>query len=637
MCTMHHVSGAGLRLMRILLMAGAVLDAGLSALVWASGSDAAGDFHPLYLAIVPLSLVVVAALLWWWPRVIFAAGLVVGVLNLWVGLTGLEAWVLAIGGVVLGARASRRTIVVTIAVFATFCLGYGLRFAGQMPIPVWGIAVVVFSLPAVPSLLVGFVVRLVRRRRLGQQAVVAELAEENERIRTIERERLAAELHRMVTDGLTGIDGRLAASAHRTPAPDVLTGVEHTARGVLDQLRALLNTLRAPVAAAPEPVTTLPWYARWQWGRLRLVLAGCLTVLALSTPWWHQVGSVSAGVAQLAAVPLLAALALWRPLPATVAAGLLVLVGFAQAPPYLNTGAAGLVVGVSLAVRGPAILKYVVPVFLAYLAVNGVLAGVRWVSFTYVSFYYGEVCLAGGLAAHHYSELRRELTARAQALRGERPGIVRGERKAVARDLHDVVGHQLTQIILTAATSRRAADPELHRRALEAIHEANSAAKTELRAMMREMGGPDQAAPAVVPHSLAEVAVRVRDDLGGHGFQPRLDVDEDVHALDPTILRTLTRALQECATNITRHAEPASVCALTLRLGESGAELRAVSLLPRDPHSSSDLSSGWGLRGLRERVDLLGGSFHAGPRDDRWLVRLSVPAVPGQQPDGGFT
>lgn len=651
-CTMNSVRGEragaaaaaapdaqwpGLRLLRILLIVGAQLDAAFSCLLWTFGTGELGPFQPSFVVSIPLNLVATAALLWRRPRLGAAAAGALGLVTLWGGQSGLEGWLLAVAGVVLGARARPREMALGLGLFAVYAVGYGLRFAPQMGIPAWGIAGLVFFFPAGPAFLVGVVVRVAARRRERQRVVVRELTEQNERIRTVERARLASELHRMVTDGLAGIDDQLSrARQDAGSAAEVLTGVEGTARAVLDQLRALLNTLRAPVTVLPELDSGVPWYGRWPWRRLRRMLVGALGTLAVALPVLHPPGPASPGALHLTAAALLALLALWRPLMAALLAVGVVLVGFLTDPTYLNVPAAGLVVLAVLSVRGVGLLRFLVPVYFGYLAANALVMGDNWIALTYIAFYYGMACLAAGLTIHHYQLLRRRLTARATALRGEQPGIVGGERRAVARELHDVVGHQLTHIVLSAAAARRSPDPRVHQRALARAVEANAAARAELGMMMREMGGRDTADPDELPRSLSEAADLVLEKLRGHGFLPQLDVASGIHDLDPTILRTLTRALQECATNITRYAPAGSVCELTLRAGPSGAELHAVSALAVDPPviAGRELSSGWGLRGLRERVDLLGGEFEAGPRDGSWVVRLTVPVTPGL-PAGG--
>lgn len=98
--------------------------------------------------------------------------------------------------------------------------------------------------------------------------------------------------------------------------------------------------------------------------------------------------------------------------------------------------------------------------------------------------------------------------------------------------------------------------------------------------------------------------------------------------MDPTTQRTLNRIMQEqeAATNILRYTPAGSTCHYTLATDDTGVSLGIASPLAVD-ELKSDLSLGWCLRGIRERVDLTHGTFTAGPNLGRWLVAVTLPAA----------
>ena len=87
------------------------------------------------------------------------------------------------------------------------------------------------------------------------------------------------------------------------------------------------------------------------------------------------------------------------------------------------------------------------------------------------------------------------------------------------------------------------------------------------------------------------------------------------------LANTVQRLVQEAATNVRRHGDPAADVCFTMRRVGGEFELIVSNRMLHAP-----VASGYGLVGMRERVDALGGSFAAGPVDgDRWTLRASLP------------
>jgi signal transduction histidine kinase len=208
-------------------------------------------------------------------------------------------------------------------------------------------------------------------------------------------------------------------------------------------------------------------------------------------------------------------------------------------------------------------------------------------------------------------ELEESRDAQAQA-------AVLGERQRLAREMHDVLAHALSGLALQLEGARlRAAthdDPELvgalehaHRLARSGIEEARRAI-----AMLRdeELPGPER-----LPALLAEFE---RDT----GIPASITIAGETHELGPDARLTLFRTAQEALTNVRKHARAERV-ELQLAYEEAGARLSVEDF--GNPASNRD-GSGYGLTGMRERAELLGGTLAAAPTGAGFRVELWVPA-----------
>lgn len=199
------------------------------------------------------------------------------------------------------------------------------------------------------------------------------------------------------------------------------------------------------------------------------------------------------------------------------------------------------------------------------------------------------------------------------------------ERIALARELHDVVAHHVTGIVVQAqaALTVAAKDPLAAHRLLPGIASSGGDA---LKAMRRIVGTlrnehvPDVATTDLDADVRAVVA-RV-SDLG-----TPVDLQVDLRRpVPPEIARSVLRLVQESLTNVQKHANDASV--ITVALSTSDGRVRLVVLddgrdSPVEPVGGS---GGYGLIGMRERVELLGGLFSAGPTGIRgWQVLAELP------------
>ncbi|MDN5930149.1 MAG: histidine kinase [Pseudonocardia sp.] len=208
------------------------------------------------------------------------------------------------------------------------------------------------------------------------------------------------------------------------------------------------------------------------------------------------------------------------------------------------------------------------------------------------------------------------------------------ERMELARDLHDVVAHHVTGIIVAAQAASVVArtSPDDVDRALAAIERAGADAMAAMRAMVGVLRGQD-----------AEGARTPGAELGGvPTLVSRFDPDGQVvrlcgdpgleHAVLPAgVAATGYRVVQEALTNIRRHAPGAAAVEVDIRMrGEALLVSVRNDGVPDPGPAARTLSGGFGLVGMAERVTALGGDLTAGPTGPGlWTVSARIPLAAG--------
>ena len=194
---------------------------------------------------------------------------------------------------------------------------------------------------------------------------------------------------------------------------------------------------------------------------------------------------------------------------------------------------------------------------------------------------------------------------RAFALQIEELAISK-ERNRLAREIHDGLGHYLTTIFMQiqAARAIAAANPQ---KASEGLSKAQSLAQEALLDVRRSVAALRTAPEEVLP--LPENITHMLKDCEGTGIQTHLDVLGQPLKLAPAVQLTLYRAAQESLNNTIKHSH-----AQNLRVILDYTSSSAVRLKIKDDGMGSDHTNGtdggFGLLGIRERVQLLEGDFH---------------------------
>ena len=219
---------------------------------------------------------------------------------------------------------------------------------------------------------------------------------------------------------------------------------------------------------------------------------------------------------------------------------------------------------------------------------------------------------AGGAAFRYRAESRRRAL---DQIRSQ-------ERVALARELHDIVAHHVSAIAVQAQAGRAMAGqrPEAGLEALAAIEGEASRTLAEMRAMVRVLrdGAPAEYAPQPGVADLLSLARR--DSV------PVVDVElpDDLDELPLQVDAAVYRLAQEALTNALRHARNASRVEIRVVEGGGRLRLRVTDDGRIDPARSA--SHGFGLLGMTERVQLLGGTLRAGPAPEGgWAVDAELP------------
>ncbi len=181
--------------------------------------------------------------------------------------------------------------------------------------------------------------------------------------------------------------------------------------------------------------------------------------------------------------------------------------------------------------------------------------------------------------------------------------LVVAERARVARELHDVIGHSLTVIVLQAGAARRMWEPD-HELAVTALKTVSRVAREGLTELLRSLDSLD----GQEDQPLGRDRLAKPDGLIGRarlaGLDVALAVEGPVVPLDPSLEHAAYRVLQEALTNVLKHA-PGSQASVTLRYSGDQLELEIVNFPISAPRRAN--STGRGLIGMRQRVVAQGG------------------------------
>ena len=197
------------------------------------------------------------------------------------------------------------------------------------------------------------------------------------------------------------------------------------------------------------------------------------------------------------------------------------------------------------------------------------------------------------------------------------------ERLDLARELHDIVGHHVTGIVVLAQASRFTSGAAAGTPADHALADIEAAGIETLTSIRRLVGLLRTDPSMNAGPRLADIE-RIVEGLRTTHPSTDLIVDERIRDawVPPDLAVTVQRLVQEAATNVRRHGDPAARVTFSLTALGDDVELRVENTALR-----AAVDTGYGLIGMRERVETLDGTFRAGPDDDAWRVRITLPRL----------
>jgi signal transduction histidine kinase len=235
-----------------------------------------------------------------------------------------------------------------------------------------------------------------------------------------------------------------------------------------------------------------------------------------------------------------------------------------------------------------------------------------------------------GLLAKTWRNARESAQARVRAERerldAQDDVRVEQERGRIARDMHDVVAHSLAVVIAQADGARyaRASDPDAVDQALGTISATAREALGDVRLLLAQLRHDEPAGPQPMLSDIDRLLVQLRDA----GLT--IDFHQTGQAIPLGAGRQLAvyRIVQEALTNALRHGDRTRPVFVRFdwsaqELGVSVDSAVAPDAAPNTPAGAAH--PGHGLAGMRERAALAGGSFTAEARDDRFVVRATLP------------
>ena len=221
------------------------------------------------------------------------------------------------------------------------------------------------------------------------------------------------------------------------------------------------------------------------------------------------------------------------------------------------------------------------------------------------------------------------LAGRAVRLAGERSALL-AERKAmqersrIAGELHDVVSHHVTAIVVRASAERRSMGDTATAQVLEDVEREGRETLQELRRLLGVLRVDDTSAVPVMPQpGLTELGELVSGS-GARGVPATLSVEGGERRVGEGLALVVYRVVQESLTNAAKHLVSARAD-VQLRWSQDRLAVEVLSRGRFAGHSGSPSPGGYGLKGMAERVEAYGGVLDAGATDGGFRVHASFP------------
>jgi signal transduction histidine kinase len=275
------------------------------------------------------------------------------------------------------------------------------------------------------------------------------------------------------------------------------------------------------------------------------------------------------------------------------------------------------------------VVVVVLPLLLGFVTLGWVRGDAPWEALVSVPVMFGGAMVLGDNMRRRREHVA-ELAERAERAERERELVahqrLQDERTRIARELHDVVAHSVSLMVIQAAAARRqlAIDPVKADDALSTVEDTGRTAMFEMRrilGVLRDESTNHQLSPQPSLADLDSLAAAAPD------LPVTVHAEGDLSALPSGVEMSAYRIVQEALTNVRRHAGTVKFVdvsvvrdngSLVVEVNDDG---RGASVTPQ--------SGGFGIIGMRERVAAFHGDLTAGPRSGGgWRVRATFPLVP---------
>ncbi|MBV9002420.1 MAG: hypothetical protein JO304_25415 [Solirubrobacterales bacterium] len=218
---------------------------------------------------------------------------------------------------------------------------------------------------------------------------------------------------------------------------------------------------------------------------------------------------------------------------------------------------------------------------------------------------------------------------RADRLEREREAALRAERTRIARELHDLVTHGVSVMVLQAGAAQEimSQDERRSRALLMSVQSSGRSALEELRRLLGLLSDQDGEAPLAPQPGVSEIPALI-EQVSQAGVSVELRVEGQARPVSAGAAVAAYRIVQEALTNVIKHADGAP-SRVVLRWSDAALELEILDDGPARGGGAPDAPSSRGLTGMRERAAMYGGTLDAHPGPDRgYVVRAHLPLEP---------
>jgi signal transduction histidine kinase len=262
----------------------------------------------------------------------------------------------------------------------------------------------------------------------------------------------------------------------------------------------------------------------------------------------------------------------------------------------------------------PRTARAILAVLLAGVVLVGLLDNTKTAGNVYFPALVVTLCWLGGRTvrtrARHAAELHETAALAAERREHEAQEAVAGERRRIAREMHDVVAHSISMMVIQAGGARRIldSDPERAEQAAARIRSAGTDALAEMHILLGVLETAPDGASTPTLDGLGELVERAR----AAGLPVTLEVTGTRRLLSAGAELAVYRVVQESLTNAIKHAGGATT-QVRLAWGDDALELSVADRGDGGP-SPQLPGAGHGLLGMRERLRVHGGDVETGPR-----------------------